>query len=261
MAKRKAASRSGASRTAAPAAAKKPIPSWMVLALGLGLGALMTLLFTLKPGGDNVQREQRQANKPAPTAPSTQPKPKYEFYDMLSNSKVDGPALPDPEPVKPAPVMVSPEKAAEIDTARAMAALNGQVPPPRPIVAAPTPAPQAKPAPAAVAPKPAAPITPPTQAATPAPQPVAPTPAPQPQQQAKPQRFYLQAGSFRSRDDADRVRAQIILMGQDARVETGTVNGQTWYRVMSGPFNSREQMSGAQHSLSSAGFQSLPQQR
>lgn len=258
MAKRKAASRRGASRTTAPAAAKKPIPSWMVLALGLGLGVLMTLLFTLKPGGDNVQREQKQASKPAAST-TPQPKPKYEFYDMLSNSKVEGPALPDPEPVKPAPVVVSPEKAAEIDTARAMAALNGQVPPPRPIVAEPTPAPVTapKPAPAAVAPKP---VTPPTaQAAVPATPPAAPTPAPQPQ--AKPQRFYLQAGSFRSRDDADRVRAQIILMGQDARVETGTVNGQTWYRVMSGPFNSREQMSGAQHSLSSAGFQSLPQQR
>src|SRR5690606_39393627 len=48
--------------------------------------------------------------------------------------------------------------------------------------------------------------------------------------------FFLQAGSFRKRDDADTLRAQIILLGQNVRVETGKVREETWHRVLVGPF-------------------------
>ena len=69
--------------------------------------------------------------------------------------------------------------------------------------------------------------------------------------------FFLQAGSFRKRDDADGLRAQIILLGQNVRVETGKVREETWHRVLVGPFASREQLASAQKTLAAGGFSNL----
>ncbi|WP_120994765.1 SPOR domain-containing protein [Stutzerimonas urumqiensis] len=70
-------------------------------------------------------------------------------------------------------------------------------------------------------------------------------------------RFFLQAGSFRKRADADKVRAQILLLGQDVRVEAGTVRDETWYRVLVGPYADRAQLSEAQKKLADAGYTNL----
>lgn len=69
--------------------------------------------------------------------------------------------------------------------------------------------------------------------------------------------FFLQAGSFRKREDADKVRAQIILLGQNVQVESGTVREEIWYRVLVGPFANREQLAQAQKSLAGSGFSNL----
>lgn len=69
--------------------------------------------------------------------------------------------------------------------------------------------------------------------------------------------FFLQAGSFRKREDADKVRAQIILIGQSVQVESGTVREETWYRVLVGPYANREQLAQAQKSLAGSGFSNL----
>ena len=69
--------------------------------------------------------------------------------------------------------------------------------------------------------------------------------------------FFLQAGSFRKQSDADKVRAQIILLGQSVQVESGTVREEVWYRVLVGPFASREQLSQAQKQLAGNGFSNL----
>jgi len=69
--------------------------------------------------------------------------------------------------------------------------------------------------------------------------------------------FFLQAGSFRKREDADKVRAQIILLGQSVQVESGTVREEVWYRVLVGPFANREQLTQAQKSLAGGGFSNL----
>ena len=45
------------------------------------------------------------------------------------------------------------------------------------------------------------------------------------------QYFILQAGSFKNLADADRRRAQILLLGLDAKIETVEANGDTWNRV------------------------------
>lgn len=69
--------------------------------------------------------------------------------------------------------------------------------------------------------------------------------------------YFLQAGSFRKATDADQVRAQIILLGQNVQIESGTVRGELWYRVLVGPYASKEQVAGAQKSLAGSGFNNL----
>lgn len=61
--------------------------------------------------------------------------------------------------------------------------------------------------------------------------------------------YRLQAGSFRSETDADRMRAQLILEGLPAYLESSTVGSSTWYRVFVGPFTNRSKMNKAQDIL------------
>lgn len=48
--------------------------------------------------------------------------------------------------------------------------------------------------------------------------------------------YIIQIGSYRSRDDAEAQRAELALIGVEARVESVTINdNQSWYRVRVGP--------------------------
>ncbi|MCQ4321010.1 SPOR domain-containing protein [Stutzerimonas stutzeri] len=69
--------------------------------------------------------------------------------------------------------------------------------------------------------------------------------------------FFLQAGSFRKKPEAEKVRAQIILLGQDVRVENVSVRDEDWYRVLVGPFADREKLGQAQKALSASGYNNL----
>lgn len=90
-----------------------------------------------------------------------------------------------------------------------------------------------------------------------------PEPAPADQQTkvvpaASSTRFYLQAGSFRQRAEADRVRAQILLLGLDVNLENARLDGgEVWYRVQVGPFQDRATLSSAQTTLAGNGFENL----
>jgi cell division protein FtsN len=194
-ARKKPAPKRGASRYQAPA--KKPVPGWIWLACGLVVGGFFMFLFSLEPGRDEIKRdkgEQVRSTKPEPKPTKPEPaRPKYDFYTLLPESEVILPqALEETPPPAPEPKPVTPEEAAKIDTARAEAALNGQVPPPAPPVLA------------------SAPVT-----------------------------------------------TQIILLGQNVRVETGKVREETWHRVLVGPFASREQLAAAQKTLAGNGYSNL----
>lgn len=53
----------------------------------------------------------------------------------------------------------------------------------------------------------------------------------------KPGTYVLQAGSFRSFQQADQLKAQLALMGLEAHIQTVTIdNKNTWHRVRLGPF-------------------------
>ena len=69
--------------------------------------------------------------------------------------------------------------------------------------------------------------------------------------------FFVQAGSFRQKPEAEKVRAQIILLGQNVRVENVTVRDEVWYRVLVGPFADRDQLGKAQKTLSASGYNNL----
>ncbi|PWU31319.1 cell division protein [Pseudomonas sp. RW407] len=260
MAKKKPAPKRGASRYQAPAK-KTSVPGWVWLVAGLAIGGFIMFLMKLEPGRNEVRREKPEQQKPGiaqgtkPATPAQQPsavavKPKYDFYTLLPGSEVVVPPEAVPEKPQTPTVVSTPEEAAKIDAARAQAALNGQVPPPPAVVKPATP--PAQPQQAATAQQPAtqAKATPPATATAPASKPIAPPAVAATQ-------FFLQAGSFRKQADADRVRAQVILLGQSARVESGAVRDETWYRVMVGPYSDRAQVSAAQKQLSANGFSNL----
>lgn len=74
--------------------------------------------------------------------------------------------------------------------------------------------------------------------------------------------YMLQAGSFKSAEDADRLRAKLILKGMDVKVEAVTVNGgDQWHRVQVGPFHDRSSLSKARSDLISEGIDTLLMKR
>ncbi len=99
----------------------------------------------------------------------------------------------------------------------------------------------------------------------PPPPPPKPVPEAQPKPESKPTattQYFLQAGSFRQRSEADRVRAQIILMGLDVRLEDAKLaNGETWHRVQVGPFSDPGRLAQAEQTLSGNGFSNLLRQQ
>lgn len=59
----------------------------------------------------------------------------------------------------------------------------------------------------------------------------------------------LQVGSFQSAAEADSLKAQLALLGLEAKVESAVVNNETWHRVKLGPFASESRLSRAKNLL------------
>ncbi len=53
---------------------------------------------------------------------------------------------------------------------------------------------------------------------------------------AKNTQYIIQAGSFRNYKDADRMKAQLALMGIESKIEKATVGNAIWNRIKIGPF-------------------------
>ena len=69
--------------------------------------------------------------------------------------------------------------------------------------------------------------------------------------------YILQVRSYSDPDSADARRAEIILNGLSADVVKSVENGQTWYRAMSGPYDSPEAAIMAQQTLQRSGIDSI----
>ncbi|MGG4605825.1 SPOR domain-containing protein [Paenalcaligenes sp. Me131] len=74
-------------------------------------------------------------------------------------------------------------------------------------------------------------------------------PPPAPPKAAASQRYFLQAGAFRSANDADATKARILMLGLPAEVQVAEVNGTTLNRVRVGPFNGLDAMNQARITL------------
>jgi cell division protein FtsN len=84
------------------------------------------------------------------------------------------------------------------------------------------------------------------------------TAAPSTPPNVEPSELLLQAGSFRQQAQAEQRRADIILLGYEARVETVSIdNDGSWYRVLVGPFSGADRLTEARHSLLEQGFDTL----
>lgn len=79
-----------------------------------------------------------------------------------------------------------------------------------------------------------------------------------PSEPARNYHYMLQAGAFKKEADAERRRAELILNGYDAQLEpTKYNNGQTWYRLLIGPFNSQSKLAKARSELLQSNIETL----
>ena len=70
--------------------------------------------------------------------------------------------------------------------------------------------------------------------------------------------FLLQVGSFKSNHDADSLRARLLLLNLDAKIEkVSPRKNETWHRVIVGPFSDRSELADARGKLASNGIDSL----
>ncbi len=67
--------------------------------------------------------------------------------------------------------------------------------------------------------------------------------------------YLLQAGAFRSQEDANGMRAKLALLGFEAKVLNAEVNGQTVYRVRVGPYAQLDDMNKARARLAENGVE------
>lgn len=217
-AKKKPAPKRGASRYQAPT--KKPVPGWFWLVCGLVVGGFMVFLFSLEPGSDEIKRVKAE-----------------QAAAQAAKAKASAPVSREPEKPKYDFYTLLPES--EVILPRQSSA--------------PTPPPVTEQKP--VTPEEAAKID--AARAEAALNGQVPLPPPVIAKAPTTSQFFLQAGSFRRKDDADSLRAQFILLGQNVRVETSKVREETWHRVLVGPFTTREQLGQAQKSLAASGFSNL----
>lgn len=81
------------------------------------------------------------------------------------------------------------------------------------------------------------------------PDPVQPAPDPGREPAARPEqpaaegeRFLIQAGAFQQAPQADRMRANLAMLGIEAHIQKVRVNNDTWHRVRIGPFDDRKNL-------------------
>ena len=69
--------------------------------------------------------------------------------------------------------------------------------------------------------------------------------------------YFIQAGAFRAPDEADAQRAQLAMLGWEARVSEGQQSGRAVYRVRIGPFARRDDAEQLKGKLDGAGIASI----
>jgi cell division protein FtsN len=73
----------------------------------------------------------------------------------------------------------------------------------------------------------------------------------------KPGVYMLQAGSFRTSADAERVRALIALQGVESKIQRVAIDRDTWHRVRIGPITNLERLEETRSKLRQAQIEAL----
>ena len=68
--------------------------------------------------------------------------------------------------------------------------------------------------------------------------------------------YFVQAGAFRTQQDADAQRAKLAMLGWEARVSEREQNGRAYFRVRVGPFAKRDDAEQLKDKLKGAGVES-----
>lgn len=98
-------------------------------------------------------------------------------------------------------------------------------------------------------------ILPGGQEAAPAPK-AAPSESPAADAQIVSERYFLQAGAFQKKDEAENMKAQLALLGVEGTITEATIQDKgKMYRVRSGPYNKAEDMNRVRTQLSQGGVQ------
>ena len=84
---------------------------------------------------------------------------------------------------------------------------------------------------------------------------------PPPEKPQKDVLYFLQAASFRDVEDANAARAELILLNLQVEISQSTLNGETWNRIIVGPFEGRSKVSKAQSTLLENGYGGMVLQR
>lgn len=72
------------------------------------------------------------------------------------------------------------------------------------------------------------------------------------------ERYLLQVASFQNHADADRLKAQLALLGVEAGIQTVEIKGgETWHRVRVGPFSDQASLTSTRERLQSNGIKSI----
>lgn len=58
-----------------------------------------------------------------------------------------------------------------------------------------------------------------------------------------PKKYLLQAGSFKSNEDAERLKASLALLGVQSSIQSVSINSENWHRVRIGPFSNPTSLS------------------
>ena len=70
--------------------------------------------------------------------------------------------------------------------------------------------------------------------------------------------YILQAGSFKNAGDAERLKANLSLLGLEANIQSVTVNNQKWHRVRTGPYTNTKDLYQSLNLLKQNAIKALP---
>lgn len=73
--------------------------------------------------------------------------------------------------------------------------------------------------------------------------------------------YYLQAGSFQKKEQAEKRRVQLLLLDLEANIEKVRHQGKSWYRVQSGPYQSTSQLASVRNTLGNEGIDTMVTKR